>query len=62
VIQSYLQLIVQQGYEGVKASEMAVVTYSFRKTNGGHLIRQWGNDWMKNQELPLSERGRQPSQ
>ena len=39
------------------ASEMAAVTHGFGKTNGGRLIRQWGNDWMKNQELPLSEQG-----
>ena len=57
-IQSYLQLIVQRGFKGVKASEMTAVTHGFGKTNGGCLIRQWGNDWMKNQELPLSKRGR----
>jgi len=56
-IQSYLQLIVRKGFKGVNASEMAAMTHGFGKTNGGRLIRQWGNNWMKNQELPLSERG-----
>jgi len=52
-----LQLIVRQGFKGVVASEMAAVTHGFGKANGGRLIRQWGNYWMENQELPSSERG-----
>ena len=52
-MQSHLQLIVWQGYKGIKASEMAVETHDFGKTNGGCLIRLWENDWMKIQELPL---------
>jgi len=56
-IQSYLQLIVHQDFKGVKASEMAAVIHGFGKSSGGHLIRQWGNEWMKNQELPLSRQG-----
>lgn len=56
-IQSYFHLVVRKGYRGVQASQMAAETHGFGKTHSGRLIRQWGNAWLTNYDLPKSKRG-----
>ena len=55
-IRSYFQLVVRKNYGGVKASIIAAESHGFAKLHGSRLIRQWGNVWIKTQDLPPSKR------
>lgn len=59
-IRSYFQLVVRKNYGGVEASIIAAESHGFAKLHGSRLIRQWGNEWIKTQDLPTSKRGCHP--
>lgn len=54
-IRSYLQLVLK-GSKGIEASEIAAQSHNFSKVYGGRAVRQWANEWIKNEDLPTSQR------
>jgi hypothetical protein len=56
-IQSYFQMVVNNGCKSIDASEIAAESQGFSKKWGGRLVRSWVRDWIKHQELPSSSRG-----
>ena len=50
-------MVVNNGHNGIEASEIAAESHGFAKNWGGLLVRQWVHDWIKHHELPISLRG-----
>jgi len=57
-IQSYFRMVVNNGRNGIEASEIAAESHGFAKKWGGRLVRRWVRDWIKHRELPVSSSGR----
>ena len=49
--------LVLKGSKGTEASEIAAQSHNFLKVYGGRAVRQWANEWIKNEDLPTSQRG-----
>ncbi|KAJ6482791.1 hypothetical protein C8R45DRAFT_1150430 [Mycena sanguinolenta] len=58
VVQSTLHLVVRNSRKLMDASAMAAETHGFARCWGSRLARQWTAGWVRNRELPESDRGR----
>jgi hypothetical protein len=56
-IQSYLFMIVKNGWRGIDASEQAAEAQGIAPKWGGRLVRQWVQRWLSVQALHKSSRG-----
>ena len=56
-IESFLQMVVKQGWWQVDASERAAESHGFAQKWGGRCVREWARVWIRERELPLSRRG-----